>query len=215
MANDKPKAPDPKDGNDKGKQPEAGKPEGQAQGDQLKSKSDQDGKADNRIAELEKALKARDGTISALDKKLNSFQKGMKDALGLSNDDDKGDDPITLIAGLRKEIETLKTERQRQKAHDELDKVIDEFRDDKGNPLPENVKRHLRNEVNPTDPDPEKIKGVVEKKVKSLQELLGDRFTFTSSDRRPEGKAFSGAGRADRISDARDLLKEKYPDRYK
>lgn len=171
---------------------QAGKPSGES-GDQGKKS----GNSSNlSIENLQQQLKQRDGTISAQDKKINTLEdsvnqltNGLKEALGLKEDDnDKKEDLLTTVSN---ELADLKARANKADAIEVLDKTLNSYRDENGKPLPDNIKSYIRQKANVTTPDEEQIASIVKNEASSLVELLnssGARFV----DGSPDSKGYVG-----------------------
>ncbi len=114
--------------------------------------------------------------------KLNQLVDGLRQIAGDdSSDSDKKDakeNVQAIVESLREEVTSLKSENAKAKAREVLNAQIAQL------DVADNVKEYLRKEIQIDEPDEEKIKGVLSKKVESLESILS-----TSKDKRPEKKA--------------------------
>lgn len=125
------------------------------------------------------------GTVSALTKKLNSFDEGFKKMFGgaVENKDDLSD-PLKAYQALNNQFGELKNELQSYKAKDLTNEIIDNLKDAEGNDVDVKIKSYLRKKITVNTVDPEAITTAVNAELNSLKDLIGG--TNFTSDKRPE-----------------------------
>lgn len=166
----------------------------------------------NLSIELEKLKKENEnlrGTQSVVTKQYNELIGKLKSAF--SNEDTEGGkekNPLAMIEKLSAKINSIESENQKAKALELLYKQIDNYTDEKGKPLSENIKKFLREDIQVSEPKEELIKEAINKKVSTLAQVFEGKGVFTS-DNRPEGKsAVTGSRKAETANEIIEAMKK-------
>lgn len=181
-----------KEGNQTQTEGQEKKPTGQKQENAKESDKSQQGKKSSASKEeLQVQLEQHKGTIAALTKKLDTmsgqFSK-LGEAFGIKPAEGEKPTVEQILTEVTNRVEKLEQGEKRYQAVQVLDEVIDEF-EEEGQPLPQNVKDYLRNELKGSinETDKAKVTELVTGKVGSIRELLKGA-NFSTPDKRPPAK---------------------------
>lgn len=175
---------------DANKQNTNGEPQKPNSGDDKGKKSNIDPSQFISKADYEKALAERDGTISALTKKLNGIEGGLKSIFG---DGDKKATPEEMIQNLQNEIDTLKKKDKETSIKGFVGDYLDLYKDEDGNPLTPEAKNYIKKRFNAYDKDAEDIKQLLDGEIEDLSGLMQTtgRVDKSKAESRPDGKGGS------------------------
>lgn len=157
--------------------------------------------------EYEEAIKSRDGTISALDKKINTLEKGLKGALGIGEDEGQKTTEELLVS-LQNQVNSLTQENQAAKVEKQIASVLTSYKDEKGNALSPQAQAYLQKKVSLSGVKPEEIENHVKQEIADLQSTFGNALgtqVRKANDKRPQsigsniGRDFSKPKNANEI----------------
>lgn len=156
----------------------------------------------------EEDIKSRDGTISALQKKIDTLTNGLSSALGIEQGGNKSTED--LIASLQNQVDTLRNENVAAKTEKAVATILDNYQDDKGNTLTPQVKSYLMKKVNAASVDPKDLNTLVQAEIKEVLSVFGGGtssvVTPKGKDTRPEAKGQNLGKDVNRPKNANQIL---------
>lgn len=155
-------------------------------------------------------IKSRDGTISALQKKIDTLTQGLSTALGIEDKGNKSTED--LIAALQNQVNTLASENKAAKVEKQVAVILDNYQDDKGNTLTPQVKSYLMKKVNATNVDPKEIPALVKTEITEMLSVFGESASGAvipkGKDTRPQAKGQNSGKDVNRPKNANQILED-------
>lgn len=158
--------------------------------------------------DYDKALIERDGTISALTKKVDTLTSGLTTALGIEGEGKNKPTTEQLIEGLQTQIQTLTSENKQAKVGSAVAGALNDYKDEKGNTLTANAKAYLQKQIASRSLELKDVGEVVQAEIKEFITIFGDANNTTKGkDNRPAPKHSNTGRDFTKPSSANEILK--------
>jgi len=156
--------------------------------------------------DYEKATSERDGTISALQKKIDTLTSGLNAALGI--DDKKGSKPVEeLVTDLQNQLQTLQGERNAERVSSAVRDALDDYKDDDGKTLTPEAKKYLMKRISNSGLALDKVSETVKAEISEFQSVFGASTEVpTVKDGRPQARTSSTGRNPARPKTANEIL---------
>ena len=199
-------------------------PNTQTNSEALKSQANVEnkGKAESKSSDtptFEDQLKQRDGTISALTRKLNDIESqnkrmldGFKTSLGIEDNAEEKDER-TRMQRLTDTIAELKSEAQKGKADKLIRTVLNSWEDENGNQLSDDIKEFLLEDIELNEPNEQVLRDTVQKKLGRLTKTIIKTTNDSASgsndmNGRPNRSSYVGVNGTGNKKTANEILQE-------